>query len=164
MGTSYLSATEKDQLLKVAALTAALDDTIEAQSKGKGVNKVMLKYYRTAKSYVEKAFALRLKEIDLKDVRLLMKQAKSKEIIFAEGYEAKRERINMMAAAGTQVLSWSDFATLAAHALASCAVCESCGDDMLECQFRKVLMDQDIEALTLEPDPGKCQYRVKVVK
>lgn len=162
MSNNYLSAAEKDQLLKLAALTVAVNETIEAWAKT-GKRKILVKWLRTAATYIEKAYAARLKELDLKEIRQLTRQAQTKEIVFLSNLEAKRARAKLLEEAGTQVMPWNDFQVLAAHALASCSICESGGDDVKECPFRSVLMDQDIEALTLEPDPGACQYRAKAV-
>ena len=116
---------------------------------------------RTAKTYIEKAFAGVIRDLDPKEVALLMKQASKQELVFMPKREAERAREKLKKESDTMVLPWEQFATLVELGLASCSVCESEGEEVAACKYRALLMEQDVQALTLEPAAGKCQYRVK---
>lgn len=159
-GNKYLNAQEKADMLKIGAITITLDLMIENWAKSKN-KKTLVKYLRTANTYINKAFQGRMMDLEAKEVKLLLKQANDQELLIAPSRDAQRKREALKKEFNTNVLSWDDFSVLVNHCLASCSVCETRDTDTIEtCKFRALLMEQDVQALTLEPKTGQCQYRI----
>lgn len=176
----YLSATEKTVVLTVAAFTSYLDDHIELWQQLKRPTD-QIKYAKMAKSFGLKVLDFLMKDINADQVAKLVGGdvpvysrasggALVKRTIHVEGelnkmqvivkYKdaAVREYDRMEKLDSLVHMEVGDLDKIIYFGMASCNLCELCGDDVKACDMRELFIKYGAIPINKEPGEG-CPYR-----
>ena len=158
MGKRYLNSQEKRVVLTLASFISYFDEYVPKWQQLKRP-KEMIKYSKMARSFAGKVLDYYMKELDPDEVKNMLKQLEKMELVTKWRDEAIREREKMKKLESTTVIETDKFLKIVELALASCSVCESMDDEVRDCPFRKIMLEEDIEPLTPNPPAGGCPYR-----
>lgn len=176
----YLSAAEKTVALTIASFTSYLDDLIELWTK---INrpKDQIKYAKMAKSFGLKVLDFIMKDVNPDQVAKLVGgevplysrgpggalikrtvkidgELNKMQVIVKHKDEAAREYARMEKLDSLAHMEVGDLDKLIYFGMASCNLCELCGDDAKVCDMRQLFFKYD--ALPLNTDPGDgCPFR-----
>ena len=178
--TRYLSATEKTIVLTIASFTAYLDDRVNTWE-GIKRPKDQIKYTKMAKSFLQKVVNIMMKDIseeqlvkliggDVVEYRRGPGGAPIRRTVHVDGElhkmlcvvkykdDAEREYKKMAELDGNVAMPVGDLDKIIDFALASCNLCELCGDDVKNCDIRQLFIKYHANPLNQEPGDG-CPYR-----
>lgn len=176
----YLSSTEKTVALTIASFTSYLDDQVELWEKLKRP-KEQIKYAKMAKSFGLKVLDFIMKDVNPDQVaklvggevpvysrgpggvpiRRMIKiegELNKMQVVVKYKDEATREYARMEKLDNLVHMEVGDLDKIIYFGMASCNLCELCGDDVKACDMRELFIKYD--AIPLNTDPGDgCPYR-----
>lgn len=152
----YLSREEKANFVRVTAMLAQLEDTIEAYSKARSIAPEFLRYLKTGRTWLAKAMTMRGDALDADAKLEFAKQASRMTCIFVPTAEAKKANAELLALKTTLPMEAQDFEDWYETVIeATCKICER--DDYADCNIRRVLTKYGV--YPIDPEAcGKCQY------
>lgn len=180
MSKRYLNAEEKSIALTLGGLMSFMEDKIELWTKLKR-SKDLLKNAKMTRTYIEKTIRSILEDVDEEQVVKMFgslvtvvnnrgegsKRTTTRikgdidkvQILLKLKDEAIREAKRLEAQPGIVAMDQDDLDKIIDFATYSCDLCESKGDDVKQCPYRKLFIKYD--AMPINTDPGEtgCPFR-----
>lgn len=180
MAKKYLNATEKSIALTLGGFLGFLDATIDVWAKLKR-SKDLLKNARTTRSFLNKTLESIVEDMDDEQVLKIFggtvsitknngEGSKSTvtrikgdidniQILLKLKDEAIREAKKLEAQPGIIAVDQDDLDQILNFASYSCDLCESAGDDVKTCPYRKLFIKYDAVPINTEPGDTGCPFR-----
>ena len=152
----YLSAAEKENLVRLLILDAHLDFSVKQYAETKSTDKSFLADLRRGKTFLHKAIDKRLGFL-FDDAKVKLAESVAKiGLSFLPKVEARKELERTQKLKSVYPIDIDDMQDWIEFMVESaCKTCQRC--DYAECQGRKVLIKYDIAPWMPEAD-GCCQY------
>ena len=152
----YLSAAEKENLVRLLILDAHLYFSVEVYAELKSTDKKFLADLRRGKTFIHKAIDKRLDFLEDDAKKKLAQSVAKIGLTFLPKAEARKELERTQKLQSIYPIDIDDMQDWICFMVES--VCKTCQrSDYTECQGRKVLVKYDIAPWCPEAD-GKCQY------
>jgi len=154
----YLSSSERDEMLKLGAVESLFMKMEENYSQVKNVDKEMMKYIRTAKTFADKALRIRMKYMDIDEIVKLVEQTRKHRIVVRPRDKVIMEQKEVDKMQEVTVLKTDDFLDFVSWIINfSCVHCTNEGKEVEECGLKRLLIMNDVEVINADAD-RYCPY------
>ena len=155
----YLSSDEKENYVRVFALSVLLDMIIDGYASAKSTSKTFLKFLRMGRTFLRKAIKIRNDALDPGAYDEFVRQANRLEFVCVPKLAAKREFDDLMRLKSTMPMARGDFEDWYESVIET--TCKGCRcSDYATCKIRAIL--QKYGVYPVNPGArGVCQYDYK---
>lgn len=152
----YLNRTEKENLMKTAITEVWLNDMLKAVEEKTPNRKQLITVLKYCRTYFNKLLAAMLDGKDEEQVAYTILESKKYRFVMMGTQQAlKKQAENEKSNKFVHIERWKA-EKLIDLAISNCGMCESCGDDVKNCNYRKLLIDLDVDPVNIN---GECMYR-----
>lgn len=179
MGKDYLSSEEKSVVLTIGSFIAYMSDKATVWEKLKR-SKDQIKYAKMARSFAQKSIDLIMQDVSEEQVTKLVGgnvvvykrgpygsvraiehvkgEMADMQVVVKYRDEAKREYARIEKLDENVSVAVGDLDQLLYFGMASCSLCDLCGQDVTDCDIRKLFIKYHGQPLNLTPGEG-CPFR-----
>ena len=155
----YLNKEEKNTVLVLGSFVSYFAEKIEEFDK-LGINKDILKCFRLARTWGDKALQKYMEKIDPIEQNNVLLEVKKMTVSSTYKSSAIREYKEMLALDSVIPVPKDDFYDLVGE-VSSC-VCRNCraeGAEVDTCPLRSLFLRNNVDAVNAEVSEGKCPYQ-----
>lgn len=166
----YLNRYETTQYIVLGAFASFIEERVKDFEKKEEYAEIVT-LAKTTRTYVKKLLGQITQSLDI-DVKkkilgtydgqgrlIKLGEIDKMKVVTRYSDEAAREYVEMQKSDAVVPVKTEDFLALVELAVASCSVCESTGDDVTNCQYKRLFTQYDIDILEEHPGENGCPYR-----
>ena len=126
-----------------------------------GADKELLKSARMTRTYAKKTLDLLMKNADYRQIELVQSEIRKYSYVLRYKKQALTEYKQQSKMEENVLIKADTFDMLCNHAKASCAVCESVGNEITSCSVYKLFLEHGVQVENPQADISKrCPFRI----